>query len=883
MAARTATLAVLLLGLAALASAAPAGRSAASRQLLQSGVSCPAQIPACTARRCTTRILDSKETYVCLRCMKGYVPARGSDGRSIVQCVCPPGTFQNVTGNTRQCSPCPTGSYCPGGDKNARLPTDDAGAQNSCNPTGSVGLTTKSASTTRAADCIAQAGYVLPTSRGGAAQQCAGNTYAPDLNRLKTCLPCQSGLAAPTGYNGTRDNKNDVCQVPPGKFWELNVVRDCPKGLYRSNFVRTDNKLAINCLSCPEGWTTASIASTGIDKCNVLMPGYKLATTTAGTEPTGSAVPVTSSSTFVPSAVEVCPIGFFFDGTAGTWSCKPCPYSTITLKNGSASADDCVVPPGYFVAGTAASGSMVKCPVTPANTEDEGYYRAGWKAFKEVVSTSGDGKDVCTKCGAGILSALTETDELSTAAAGSKVAATSASCYIKAGWGITFDPADFTAFKAIKPCPANTYGVANTTFGLINAPCKACTKNLYSAAASTSFDDCKNPGGFGYTTEGANQCPDGFWAPAASMEPCEKCPEGRTTAYAPGNGTLQDSIDDCIVPAGSGVFSADASNPWDPTNPTSSTGVKPCPVGYFSAGDVEGTATTNPKCQQCTSGASTTNVGAATCDVCAAGFGKTSGSSTCSACNYGTFNLGSSDSCMTCPTTTYQDPVGEAITSDGVTFRKSLKGAESCVPRFAQLANPAGDVLALPAGMFTANAATTVTTCLAACPADKCCVAEMLETTAGSGVVSCKHALLAPTTPAVDGKAKMFYKLPPSEISAASKDVSAKTMASGIFAACDIDSFATDAAAGLVGTSPNPLLVEAGRNAAEWDVDECKSYATCKAACMSNGACWGFLYVPTKGWTLRGGEATLGARSFFVSPNGADASGPADMASFTWA
>lgn len=56
------------------------------RELQQAGVSCPAQIPACMLRRCTTRILDSKETYVCLRCQKGYIPVKGSDGKSVVQC-----------------------------------------------------------------------------------------------------------------------------------------------------------------------------------------------------------------------------------------------------------------------------------------------------------------------------------------------------------------------------------------------------------------------------------------------------------------------------------------------------------------------------------------------------------------------------------------------------------------------------------------------------------------------------------------------------------------------------------------------------------------------------------------------------------------------------
>jgi hypothetical protein len=72
---------LLLFALLGDASAVPAGRS-----LQQSGVSCPAQIPACMPRRCTTRILNSVETYVCLRCWSGYIPVKGSDGKSVVQC-----------------------------------------------------------------------------------------------------------------------------------------------------------------------------------------------------------------------------------------------------------------------------------------------------------------------------------------------------------------------------------------------------------------------------------------------------------------------------------------------------------------------------------------------------------------------------------------------------------------------------------------------------------------------------------------------------------------------------------------------------------------------------------------------------------------------------
>jgi hypothetical protein len=73
------------------------------------------------------------------------------------------------------------------------------------------------------------------------------------------------------------------------------------------------------------------------------------------------------------------------------------------------------------------------------------------------------------------------------------------------GWGLSIDPDNFALFKATRPCPADTYGVANETFGLQSAPCKACTKNLKAAPGSTSYADCKNRAGFGYTTEGANQ------------------------------------------------------------------------------------------------------------------------------------------------------------------------------------------------------------------------------------------------------------------------------------------------------------------------------------------------------------------------------------------
>ncbi len=187
---------------------------------------------------------------------------------------------------------------------------------------------------------------------------------------------------------------------------------------------------------------------------------------------------------------------------------------------------------------------------------------------------------------------------------------------IKTGWGMSVDSQNLTTYVAANPCPANTYGVANKTNGLINMPCKACTKNLVSTAASDSFDDCKNPGGFGYTSEGANQCPDNFWAAASLMQPCEPCSEGRITSYKPGTGSWQDSREKCRVPPGHGVYNRSSNDPWSPANPTAATPVRPCPIGFYSAGDTgaDGTVTTNPACQACSADTSTPAPGSATCD-----------------------------------------------------------------------------------------------------------------------------------------------------------------------------------------------------------------------------------------------------------------------------
>jgi hypothetical protein len=111
------------------------------------------------------------------------------------------------------------------------------------------------------------AGYVMPIMYGQPARAC-GNSYAPALNRLQDCLTCQYGLEAPPNYSGPRADKIDVCQVPPGRFWEFHVARECPKGMYRADWVRRDTRAAFACKLCPAGWTSAATGAESVDMCN---------------------------------------------------------------------------------------------------------------------------------------------------------------------------------------------------------------------------------------------------------------------------------------------------------------------------------------------------------------------------------------------------------------------------------------------------------------------------------------------------------------------------------------------------------------------------------------------------------------------------------------
>jgi hypothetical protein len=123
--------------------------------------------------------------------------------------------------------------------------TVDSGTAVACNPQNATnsGLDTKTDAATRPSDCLATGGYILPSSFGLPAIKCTGASYAPGpYNRLKQCLPCPSGFGGPESDTGLHIKKDDVCLVPPGRFLEGGVVRECPWGMCRSDSVGLTDK-----------------------------------------------------------------------------------------------------------------------------------------------------------------------------------------------------------------------------------------------------------------------------------------------------------------------------------------------------------------------------------------------------------------------------------------------------------------------------------------------------------------------------------------------------------------------------------------------------------------------------------------------------------------
>lgn len=863
---------------------------------------------------------------VCERCKPRYNTT--DDGLS---CVCMPGTWHSCDSGSCTCLPCDKGMFCPGGWRQAKnyAPEDQKGQRLSCEQATVVdasslintttiqanGLTTKSSGAKRPQDCVPMPGFYL-ASTGRNTQKaalCPNSTYSPGYGRIRQCLKCQSGTeekpgagyasnpANVTSPSQLRTNRTDVCQVGPGRYLVQNVVRDCPAGSFRTSWSQTTESSSRYCFTCPPGVTTNSTRATNQTACKVVAPGVSM---NMSTLESAQLQALAGDNSLAGNDVALCPYGTYFpggviDSTTNT-TCLTCPFGTTTQFLGAASINDCQIPPGYYIKVDAPGGPTGNLTTCPTNVSGQGYYRSGWTSYTDITARDTNGTTACTACGAGILSDLTDIDELGGGNDTSKlVAGSSFSCYIEAGWGMV--PAGVAADQTLQysamECSNNTYGVANKTYGLQSTPCKPCQRNLITLQpASTNYTQCVNPAGFGYSPGGATVCAPGTYTSQGSMQGCIACPAGRTTAD---NATLQTAIIDCYVMPGYGVYNGtNGTSPWDfttPANPAvkANLTVMPCPVGYYGEG-----GQLDSKCVQCngtrtTQGEMSSSVDQ--CNRCPAGFGFINGTGSCSACQAGKYQpgylgndatgntpFGAGLGCLTCPTTlsVYISSNGteKEFNSTGTTYRTAAASRDECIPKVAQLGIDVGTKFFDNNTLLdsvASNGFTNFTTCIeAACGTDEqCCFVQFdyayrKNGTGGPGNQTCRYKQMTPVTTAnltADPDLNLvYYKMLPSDAIAAASlgKVEAKAMSSGLYARCalpdgwgatgtyDSDKIGRrlfpDLTPALVSTTPAGL-------------------AECKRKCDMMSICWGFTVKSGK-CQLRGGFDEQDVRSFFRNP-----------------
>lgn len=125
--------------------------------------------------------------------------------------------------------------------------------------------------------------------------------------------------------------------LPPGKFMSQGLVRLCPQGYYREDYVQFDAANGTVCLPCRPGITTAGPGAGAASLCNVVVDGHGIAAINNVTGPQNiPALPTDLSNGGLPEA-PVCDFGYYsFDGY-----CAQCPSATVTRSRGAKSIEEC--------------------------------------------------------------------------------------------------------------------------------------------------------------------------------------------------------------------------------------------------------------------------------------------------------------------------------------------------------------------------------------------------------------------------------------------------------------------------------------------------------------------------------------------------------------
>ena len=123
--------------------------------------------------------------------------------------------------------------------------------------------------------------------------------------------------------------------IPPGKYVSQGLVRICPQGFYRENYVQFDAAVGTICLPCNPGVTTNGAGAKLAAECNKVLPGYGIDEVFNVTGP--QSIPVLPQNASGLPAATVCDIGFY---SAGGY-CAECPAGTVTRVKGAKSIEEC--------------------------------------------------------------------------------------------------------------------------------------------------------------------------------------------------------------------------------------------------------------------------------------------------------------------------------------------------------------------------------------------------------------------------------------------------------------------------------------------------------------------------------------------------------------
>lgn len=115
------------------------------------------------------------------------------------------------------------------------------------------------------------------------------------------------------------------------------LVRVCPQGFYRENYVSFDAPVGTLCLPCRPGITTAGPGAELASQCNQVVPGHGIAAVKNVTGPQSiPPLPTNVSNGGLPEA-PVCDHGYY----SLNGYCAECPGQSVTRAKGAESIDYC--------------------------------------------------------------------------------------------------------------------------------------------------------------------------------------------------------------------------------------------------------------------------------------------------------------------------------------------------------------------------------------------------------------------------------------------------------------------------------------------------------------------------------------------------------------